>query len=76
VGGIGELVRDGVTGTLVAAPPRAAAFAAALAPVLEDRGLRRRLGSAGRERFEQEFTAARWARRLRDVYVEVLEGAA
>jgi glycosyltransferase involved in cell wall biosynthesis len=75
VGGIGELVRDGVTGTLVAAPPSAAAFAAALAPLLRDGALRRRLGSAGRERFEQEFTAARWARRLREVYVEVLEGA-
>jgi glycosyltransferase involved in cell wall biosynthesis len=76
VGGIGELVRDGVTGTLVAAPPRPAAFAAALAPLLEERALRQRLGAAGRERFEHEFTAARWARRLREVYVEVLEGAA
>jgi glycosyltransferase involved in cell wall biosynthesis len=76
VGGIGELVRDGVTGTLVAGPPSAAAFAASLAPLLDDRARRRRLGSAGRERFEQEFTATRWVRRLRDVYVEVLEGAA
>ena len=75
VGGIGELVRDGVTGTLVAAPPSAAAFAAALAPLLDDAALRRRLGDAGRERFEQQFTAARWARRLHEVYVDVLEGA-
>ena len=75
VGGIGEIVRDGETGTLVASPPSAAAFAAALAPLLQDRALRRRQGSAGRERFEQEFTAARWARRLREVYVEVLSGA-
>jgi glycosyltransferase involved in cell wall biosynthesis len=73
VGGIGELVRDGVTGTLVAGPPAPAAFAAALAPVLEDRTLRQRLGSVGRARFEQEFTAARWVQRLREVYVEVLE---
>jgi glycosyltransferase involved in cell wall biosynthesis len=74
VGGISELVRDRVTGTLVAGPPSAAAFAAALAPLLEDRARRRRLGSAGRERFEQEFTAARWVQRLREVYLEVLEG--
>lgn len=76
VGGISELVRHGVTGTLVAGPPLAATFAAALAPLLEDRERRQRLGSAGRTRFDQEFTAARWVRRLREVYVEVLEGAA
>jgi glycosyltransferase involved in cell wall biosynthesis len=73
VGGIGELVRDGVTGTLVAGPPSPGPFAAALAPLLEDGARRRRLGSAGRERFEQEFTAARWVQRLREIYVEVLE---
>jgi glycosyltransferase involved in cell wall biosynthesis len=73
VGGIGELVRDGVTGTLVAGPPSAPVFAAALAALLEDGARRRRLGSAGRERFEQEFTAAHWVQRLREVYVEVLE---
>jgi glycosyltransferase involved in cell wall biosynthesis len=73
VGGIGELVRDGVTGTLVPGPPSTSAFATALAPLLEDGGRRRRLGRAGRERFEQEFTAARWVQRLREVYVEVLE---
>jgi glycosyltransferase involved in cell wall biosynthesis len=73
VGGIGELVRDGVTGTLVAGPPSAPAFADALAALLEDGARRRRLGSAGRERFEQEFTAAHWVQRLREVYVEVLE---
>jgi glycosyltransferase involved in cell wall biosynthesis len=76
VGGIGELVRDGVTGTLVAGPPSAPAFAAALAALLEDGPRRRRLGSAGRERFEQEFTAAHWVQRLREVYVEVLHGSA
>jgi glycosyltransferase involved in cell wall biosynthesis len=76
VGGIGELVRDGVTGTLVAGPPLAPAFAAALAALLEDGARRRRLGSAGRQRFEQEFTAAHWVQRLREVYVEVLHGSA
>ena len=74
VGGIGEIVRDGVTGVLVAGPPSAPAFAAALSALLEDGARRRRLGSAGRERFQEEFTAARWVRRLREVYVEVLEG--
>jgi glycosyltransferase involved in cell wall biosynthesis len=75
VGGIGELVCDGVTGTLVADAPSASAFTDALGALLEDAARRRRLGSAGRERFEQEFTADRWVQRLREVYVEVLHGS-
>jgi glycosyltransferase involved in cell wall biosynthesis len=75
VGGTGELVEPGVTGTLIAAPPSGAALAAGLAPVLGDDTLRRRMGRAGRERFEREFTAAGWARRLRAVYDTVLDAA-
>ena len=48
VGGLRELVRDGETGMLV--PSRdPAALADALQPLLADRELRRRLGSAGRD---------------------------
>ena len=72
VGGIGELVEDGSTGTLVPPPPTAPSFAAALAPLLDDAGLRRRAGAAARARFEVEFTAERWARRMRAIYVSVL----
>ncbi len=57
-GGIPEAVEDGLTGRLV--PPRdPAALADALAAVLGDDGRRRELGSAGRRRFLERFTADR-----------------
>jgi glycosyltransferase involved in cell wall biosynthesis len=71
VGGIPEIVEDGVTGTLVEAPPRPDALAEALAPLVESPELRRRLGAAGRERFETRFSAEAWARRLRELYDEI-----
>lgn len=71
VGGIPEIVAEGRTGMLVEAPPSVAALAAALEPLLVDAGLRQRLGVAGRERFEEEFSARRWAERLRSLYDQV-----
>jgi hypothetical protein len=53
-------------------PPTADAFAAASTPLLESADLRARLGAAGRARYEREFTAAAWARRVRAVYDGVL----
>lgn len=54
VGGLLDLVLDGVTGVLV--PPRdPAALRAALERVLGDEALRRRLGAAARERARAEF---------------------
>ena len=76
VGGIPELVLGGRTGTLVESPPSVAALAGALAALLDDPGMRRVAGAAGHERFEAEFTAARWARRMRELYVSVLDGGA
>ena len=61
VGGIPEIVDDRVTGVLIDAPPRAERLAEALAPLLEDAERRDRLGAAGRERFDAQFTARRWA---------------
>jgi glycosyltransferase involved in cell wall biosynthesis len=75
VGGIAELVVDGDTGMLGEGPPVAADLAAALAPLLADRALRRHMGNAGRERFEAEFSIDRWARRMRELYLSVLDGA-
>ncbi|HYV15725.1 MAG TPA: glycosyltransferase family 4 protein [Conexibacter sp.] len=72
VGGIPEIVRDGETGLLVAAPPSADAVAPALERLLADAELRARLGAAARARFEADFTAERWAQRLRTVYDAVL----
>jgi glycosyltransferase involved in cell wall biosynthesis len=74
VGGIPEIVVSGETGLLVEGPPRAGELAAALESLVFDEGLRERLGRAGRDRFGREFTAARWAERLRDLYDEVLAG--
>ena len=53
-------------------PPSPEAFAAALEPLLADARLRRRLGEAGRARYEREFTAQSWAHRLRMEYERVL----
>jgi sugar transferase (PEP-CTERM/EpsH1 system associated) len=52
VGGIPELVQDGVTGTLVPAGD-SAALAAALASYAQDASLAARHGAAGRERIEK-----------------------
>lgn len=68
VGGIPEIVTDGETGVLVAPPPQSEAVARALERVIDDQALRRRLGAAGRGRFEAEFSARRWAQRMREVY--------
>jgi glycosyltransferase involved in cell wall biosynthesis len=72
VGGIPEIVDDGVTGVLVPAPPSASELAAALGALLRDPPRRRRLAAAGLARFEQEFTAARWAARMGELYRSVL----
>lgn len=72
VGGIPEIVQDGVTGVLIDAPARAERLADALTPMLEDPQLRLAMGRAGRERFDREFSAPRWAARLRDLYDRVL----
>lgn len=72
VGGIPEIVDDGVTGLLIDAPPRAEALADAIARLAEDAELRSRLGAAGQDRFERRFAAAHWAERLRELYEEVL----
>jgi D-inositol-3-phosphate glycosyltransferase len=71
VGGTAEAVRDGVEGFVV--PPRdAPAAAAALRDLWRDPALRERMGRAGRERVEAEFTLDR----LADQWVELYERVA
>ena len=69
VGGLTEVVADGVTGLLVEqrAPE---AFAAALASLLDDPALRERMGEAARER-AATFTWTRAADRLAAIYRRV-----
>ena len=70
VGGTPELVADGETGLLV--PPRdVEALTAALKRVLDDEGLRRRLGEAGRHRVAERFSSEAMTRNVLAVYDEV-----
>jgi glycosyltransferase involved in cell wall biosynthesis len=66
-----EIVQDGATGTLVPVGSPGAVLAEALQPLLTDPARRGAWGAAGRRRFEAEFTAPRWAQRLRALYEEV-----
>jgi glycosyltransferase involved in cell wall biosynthesis len=67
VGGVPDAVREGVNGRLVPAsdPP---ALAAALAPLLRDRELRRRMGAAGQSIAREEFSSATVLPRLSALY--------
>jgi glycosyltransferase involved in cell wall biosynthesis len=67
VGGTAELVADGETGLLV--PPRdAERLAGAIRALVSDPGLRARLGRAGRERVERDFSEAAMTSRVLEVY--------
>jgi glycosyltransferase involved in cell wall biosynthesis len=72
VGGIPEIVEDGVTGVLVDAPPSARRVADAVAALIRDPERRNALAAAGRARYEKLFTARPWAERTRAVYDAVL----
>jgi glycosyltransferase involved in cell wall biosynthesis len=68
VGGVPEVVQDGVTGALVP-PEDPRALAAALEPLLIDAGLRARYGRAGQAAFaRREHTWDRVARELDALY--------
>ena len=67
VGGIPELVENGVNGALVA-PDDPAGVADALQQLLDDPSLRSRLGAAARVGVEDAYDVDKAARRLRDVF--------
>jgi glycosyltransferase involved in cell wall biosynthesis len=77
VGGIAEILGSGASaaGVLVPPPPDRRRLADALAPLLGDPAIRRRVGSAGRERFRRHFSAASWASHTRAIYDDVLAGS-
>ena len=73
-GGPTGIVVDGETGLLV--PPNdGAAMGAALSRLAVNAGLRQRMGEAGRQRFEQQFTADRMAAAMVRVYRRAIGGA-
>ncbi|HUH13689.1 MAG TPA: glycosyltransferase family 4 protein [Longimicrobiales bacterium] len=73
VGGTPEVVEDGVNG-LHFSPGDDGALAAALARLLDDEALRRRLAEAGRATVAGPFHADAFVRRTEAVYHELLEG--
>ncbi len=72
VGGLGQVIVDGMSGLLVP-PEDPRALADALARLGEDADLRRELGARASERAEAEFSATQQARAYHAVYSEILE---
>jgi glycosyltransferase involved in cell wall biosynthesis len=70
VGGLPEIVRDGVTGSLVENCPQQ--IADNMLKLVRDRALLERLGKNGRMMAEQEFTTARMAAETMRVYEKAL----
>ncbi len=74
VGGLPELVQDGVNGALI--PPRdPEALAEAAAGLLADPSLRERMGNAGRELREREYGIDSYIHRLESLYRRLLAEA-
>jgi glycosyltransferase involved in cell wall biosynthesis len=70
VGGVPDLVEDGVTGLLVA-PRDPEGLAEALAELLDDPGRAAAMGRAGRERQRREFSISSTVRRVEALYEEL-----
>ena len=71
VGGIPEIVVDGISGLLV--PPRdSGALASALLRLLQDEKARLEMGRAGRQRVETHFTRDGMLKIIQDIYGGVL----
>lgn len=73
-GGNPEAVVDGETGFLVS-PGDAKGFAQAILRLIEDPGLAKRMGDAGRRRVAEQFSLERMVADLELVYEELLEGS-
>ena len=68
VGGVGEIIEDGVTGLLVP-PGDVAALSSAIAKVCSDSGLRRRLTAAGLTKVRSDFNIARTGEQLTETFM-------
>jgi glycosyltransferase involved in cell wall biosynthesis len=72
VGGIPEVVLDGVTGILVQSG-NSEDLAQAIMKLLNDRELRESLGREGRRRVEEHFTLQSHVQRIQEIYGEILQ---
>ena len=73
IGGVPEVVEDGVTGLLVA-PGDEEAFAQAILRLLKDPVLRRRMGEAGRRRVERHFDQRELVQQMEHLYEHLMNG--
>ncbi len=73
--GVPELISDGVDGLLIA-PSDVHALADAIARLMDDLDLRKRIGQAGRRKVESHFELSRSVQNLADVFRRRLEVAA
>jgi glycosyltransferase involved in cell wall biosynthesis len=69
--GVSHVVQDGVTGLLVP-PGDVDSLAKAIGQMASDAPLRARLGAAGQQRWQREFTLQRSAAAVLDLYLESL----
>lgn len=73
VGGIPELVRDGIDGRLIDAGDRSA-LTSALVELAKETGLRRKMGISARERVERDFSDVVVLPKLEELYRSLLDG--
>jgi glycosyltransferase involved in cell wall biosynthesis len=74
VGGVADIVGDGVGELVPSCDP--SALAAAVTALVADPHRRALLGERGRLRYERDFSATVWARRLGEVYAAAMQPSA
>ncbi|MBU1616093.1 glycosyltransferase, partial [bacterium] len=70
VGGVSELVQDGVTGILVP-PGDGEAMASGIRRLLQDPDLRERMGASGLKKIRQEFSFERMVEQMEEIYAQL-----
>jgi glycosyltransferase involved in cell wall biosynthesis len=72
VGGIPDLIEEGVNGYLVS-PGNEEELASGLLKILNDKNLAAKMGEAGRKKMTDRFSAETMVRSIEKVYLELLE---
>jgi glycosyltransferase involved in cell wall biosynthesis len=74
VGGVGELIKDGVNGFLIR-PEDPSGLANAIIRMLQDKEKAKTMGKQGMEMVRKHFTSSRMCREMYDLYSSLLERA-